>query len=176
MAYAAASDVAALCKNILAGASNFSAATCPTLDAVEEWLSSGCAVIETHLRAHGYQGADLGTAAYGWLGDLNALYAAARVELSRTNLSLAPGERTRGQVFDEMFWRGLNRLSDLLEGDMTEAGLVRSGTAPELYVGGVSESDKLTWDTDTDRVRPRFYRGMLGFPGTALYESTTSAS
>jgi hypothetical protein len=126
-------------------------------------MSSGCSVIESFLGSLDYDmPAGAGAAVYKWLTDLNALYAAARVELSRTNISVGPGERTRGQIFDSMFWRDLKGLGEI---DLTTAGLTRR-TGGQLYVGGTSQDEKDTWDTDTDRVPPRFRRGQFDFPGT----------
>jgi hypothetical protein len=172
MAYSSASDVVGWCHNVLGSASMFSEATDPTLGNVESWLSSGCAVIETQLQSWGYSVPVAATAgAYQWLKDLNTLYAAARVEMSRTNITLGPGERTRGQVMDEWFWRDLDRLQ---RRDLSTAGVSRSSTG-KLYVGGVSQSDKATWDQDSDRVKPRFRKGMFETPGTTR-AGTISAS
>jgi len=98
---------------------------------------------------------------YDWLADLNALFAAARAEMSRINVVLGPGERTRGQVFDEMFWDGLRNLSKM---NLSGAGATRS-TAGKLYVGGISEAVKDTYVDDTDRVKPRFSRRMFDTSG-----------
>ena len=104
-----------------------------------------------------------GTTAYDWLGQLNALYGAAYSEMSRTNVTLGPGERTRGQVYLEQFWAGLGKLCD---GDMTLAGLSRSSTAGILYTGGISITDKEGREDDSDRVKPKFFKGLGSFPGT----------
>ena len=99
MAYCSSSAVGALCQSIMSGASDFGASTSPALGTVNAWLSSGCAVIEAKLGEKGYGAPGSTAVGYAWLADLNAFFAAARVELSRTSFSLAPGERTRGQVF-----------------------------------------------------------------------------
>jgi len=161
-AYASASDVGAYCQNVLGGASNFSASSSPNVTAVSNWLNAGGAVLEAHMSGWGYDvpvGAT--TVVYNWLTDLNTLYAAARVEMSRSNVVLSPGERTRGQVFDEMFRDGLKRLKGM---DLSLAGATRSyGT---LYVGGISDADKSTVVSDTDRTTPRVTRSMFNLPGT----------
>ena len=163
MAYASGSDVAAYCTNILGGQTGFSYSSCPTISAVNGWLSSGCSIIESQLSGHRYSTpVGAGTAAYDWLKNLNALYAAGNVEMSRANVVLAPGERTRGQVFLEMFWK---QLEELCRGDLSLAGLSRSSYG-KLYAGGISVSTKQTYETDSDRVEPRFGRGMFSFPGT----------
>ena len=101
-------------------------------------------------------------AVYDWLENLNALYAAAMAETSRTNITLGPGERTRGRVMLEQFWNELKMLVTL---DLTSMGVSRS-TAGTLYTGGISESVKETYEEDSDRVSPKFIKGMFDFPGT----------
>lgn len=172
MAYASSSDVAILCQNILAGASNFSTSTSPTLAAVNRWLSSGCGVIETMLNGKGYSTpVASGTAAAEHLVDCNALFAAARVELSRTNVTLGPGERTRGQVFQEYFE---DCMESFFQSDLTLAGVSRQGSGV-LYTGGISISDKQSREEDTDRVKPRFNRGQFDTPGTITPNTTTAS-
>jgi len=171
--YAAASDVGSFCLNLLGNAgSTFTTATNPTLGAVNSWLTSGCAVLETQLGSHGYSTPVASTvSAYGWLTNLNALYAAARAEMSRANVSLRVGERTRGQVFDKMFWDELKRLLDM---DLTMAGISRSATGV-VYVGGISVADKDTHEDDSDRVPPRFTRAQFAFPETIRPDGTSAS-
>lgn len=163
MGYASASDVAVYCDNLIGGASTFDASTCPTLVQVNVLITSGCGVLHTHLNSWGYSTpVTAGTALYEMLMDLNALYAAARAELSRINITLTPGERTRGQVFDQMFWSGLERLQSM---DLSLAGATRASTG-KLYAGGISKDDKQDTIDDTDRVEPAFYRNMFLVSGT----------
>ena len=173
MAYASASDVGSFCLNLLGSAgSTFTTETNPTLEAVNSWLLSGCAVLETELGSHGYSTPVASTvAAYGWLTNLNALYAAARAEMSRANVTLRVGERTRGQVFDKMFWDELKRLLDM---DLTMAGIARSATGT-LYTGGISVADKQAKEGDSDRVSPAFQKNMFNFPGTIRPNVTTAS-
>ena len=173
MPYASASDVGTFCTNLLGAAgSTFTTATNPTLGAVDVWLSSGCAVLETKLGSSGYTTPVASTAAaYGWLTNLNSLYAAARAEMSRANVTLRVGERTRGQVFDKMFWDELKRLLDM---DLTFAGVGRSGTGT-LYTGGISVADKRTYESNSNRVSPRFERGMFDFPETIRPDGTSGS-
>jgi hypothetical protein len=160
MAYASASDVANLCRGLLNSASTFDASTSPTNTAVSVWLSSGCAILEAQLTAWGYTvPVPTSTIAYNWLQDLNTLFASARAELSRTNLTLQPGERTRGQVFNDMFWKDLGRLEDR---DLTLAGVTRDSTVL-VYTGGISVADKDAVVSNTDRVEPRFKREQHRF-------------
>jgi hypothetical protein len=163
MGYSSASDVASYTGNILAGQKTFTISTCPNLTQVNSWISSGCAVIESTLKDVGYGlPVPVSSEAYQWLKDLNALYAAARVEMYRTNLTLQPGERTRGQVFDEMFWDQLKKLKEI---DLSLLGVSRA-SAGKLFVGGISVASKQTYEDDSDRVGPRFNRGMFDFEGT----------
>lgn len=158
--YASASDVAQLCRNLLGSANAFSTSTSPTLDAVNNWLSSGCAFIETKLSALGYTTPVAATApAFSWLTDLNTLYAAARAEMSRINVTLAPGERTRGQVFQEMFDK---QLADLLKAELSGAGITKStSNGGTLFVGGLTQTSKDVWEDVADNIQPRFRRNQF---------------
>ena len=140
---------------------------------VDAWISSGCGVIESQLNGHGYSTpVASGTGAFDVLRDLNALFAAARVEMSRVNVTLGPGERVRGQVFDKMFW---DQLAMFMSQDLTLLGLTRS-TQGKLYVGGTSITEKQKQEKDSDRVEPRFHRGIGRFPGTIRPDSSTASS
>ena len=172
-AYSSASDVSALCQNIINTEDGFTTSTSPTLTEVNSWLTSGCAIIESRLSSAGYSvPPSATTAVYGWLAELNTNYAVSRAEMSRTNIILGMGERTRGQLFEKAFWEGLDRL---LKMDLSIAGLTKSNDAV-LYAGGISISDKDIYDSDTDRVPGRFRRGQFDFPGTIRAGDTISAS
>jgi len=164
VAYGSASGVARYCKNILGPEQTFSESSCPSIKDVKGWLSGACAVIETCLANRGYSvPVAAGNRVYDWLADLGELYGAARVELSRTNVTLGPGERTRGQVFDEQFW---NQLDRLCKNDLTQLGVGKSGTGARIYVGGISQTEKDRIIADTDLVAPRFSRNLFRFPDT----------
>ena len=170
--YCAASDVGILVQNILGGEPIFSTATSPNSKAVNSWITTGCAVIDTHLLAAGYAVPIASTTAlYGMLIRCNALFTVARVEESRTNMGLAPNERTRGQVFDEQFDDCLSTLTTM---DLTLAGATRTSIAP-VYAGGISISDKQANEADTNRVPPRFSRDQFAFPGTVRPGSGTAS-
>lgn len=172
MTYSSASHVAGLTQNLISGACNFSTSSSPTLAAVSNWLDSGQSVIDSYLSGHRYAvPVASGTQAFDWLENLNALYAAAMAETSRTNITLGPGERTRGRVMLEQFWNELKLLVSL---DLTGMGVSRA-SAGKLYVGGISEADKETYEEDSDRTSPRFSRSMFNFPGT-ISPGTDSAS
>ena len=171
MAYTSACSVARLCRNLLGQEKVFSQSSCPTLNDVNEWLSSGCSIIESTLAGCRYTvPVASGTTAYGWLSDVNALYGAGMAEMSRTTATVSTDERTRGQVFLEMFWTQLDRLCD---SDLSLAGLERANTGP-LYVGGTKHSVKRGWRQDTDRVGPRFWRG-LGRGDEVIYPTDSGA-
>jgi len=173
MTYCSASDSALLCQNLLSGASNFSTSTSPTLTAVNRWLSSGCSIINAKLAARGYDAPVSSAAtAYDWLTDLNALYGAAKAEQSRTNITVSSGERTRGQMFERSFWE---QLEELCKNDLTFAGLSRTSSG-KLWAGGISITDKETYESDTDRVAPRFATGLFGFDGTLSPAGLSNAS
>ena len=173
MGYASTSDVAALCNNILNGSSDFSASSVPTACQVQAWISSGCGILESTLAGLGYGVPVASTiGVFDILRELNALYGAARTELSRTNITIGPGERTRGQIFNQMFWDELGKMKAL---DLGMYGLSRSSTG-KLYVGGISNAEKQSIEGDTDRVQPRFKRGQFAFPDTLRPDTLTTAS
>lgn len=162
VAYASASDVAALCRNLLGESAEFSTSSSPTLAEVSTWLVAGRNTIETMIITRGYDVPIISTVPlYGMLQDMNTLYAASRAELSRTNVTLGPGERTRGQVFDEMFWKQLKQLESLNLSTMGATRTTTGGTTATLFVGGLTETSKDTMRGDSDTVQPRFRRGML---------------
>ena len=169
MAYASASTVSGYCRNLLGPDKIFTESSCPTLNSVDSWLSSGCSVIETVLAGAKYSTPVPTTSGvYGWVSELNALWAAAHAEMSRTNVTLSPGERTRGSVMYDYFWSELEKLVLGIGGngnDLTLVGLARTSVG-KLYVGGISISDKQTWESDSDRVGPRLFRGIGRFNGT----------
>jgi hypothetical protein len=170
--YCAASDVGILTQNILGGEPTYSTSTSPNIAAVNSWVTTGCAVIDTHLGGAGYAiPVASGTAAFGMLTRCNALFAAARVEESRTNITLGPGERTRGVIFDEHFQRCIE---SLLKMDLTLAGLTRTSTA-EIFAGGIKVVDKQTTEADSTLVKPRFTRDQFDFPGTLQPGNTTAS-
>ena len=162
MSYASASDVAAYTPNLLSQSDNFTDTTRPTRTQVERWLSSGCSVIEARLRAAGYSTpVGAGTVLYDQVSDLEAIFAAARAEMVRMSARVGATERTRSQMFKDMFDKELGKL---LGDDLSKAGLSHTS---DIYIGGISESDKDTDYEDTDRVQARFKRGAWRYPGTS---------
>ena len=173
MSYGTPTGVAGLVRNILSGAVDFSNSSSPALNQVEEWLSSGCSIIEARLSSAGYATpAAESSGIWGWLADLNNLWGASKVEFSRTIATVGPGERTRGQIFEQQFWQGLDRLCNL---DLTLIGLSRVSD-DAIYVGGTKDSEKDEWEQSTDRVKPRFFKGQFAFDETIRPNDDTSAS
>ena len=166
-AYASASDVSAYTFGLLGtDYPTFTTDTHPMLSQVNTWLSSGCSIIEAYLHSLHYATPIAPTTGiYSYIKDLNSLYAATRAELSRTTATVQLGERTRGQIFDKMFWDQLNGLKDI---DLTAMGVEVSTTSRhgKLFVGGISQASKDSYVSDNDRVQPRFSRGLFDFPGT----------
>ncbi len=109
---------------------------------------------------------------YGWLADLNNIWAASKVEFSRTTATVGPGERTRGQIFEQQFWAGLDKVCNL---DLTLMGLSRVSN-DKIYVGGTTDTEKDTWEEDTDRIKSRFFRGQFAFSDTIRPDDSTTAS
>lgn len=172
MAYCAASAVSALCSNLIKPSNSFTPSTCPTLSEVQQWMSSGCSLIELKLATCGYSTpAASGTVIYDHLSHLNTLYAAAWAHNSRMTATVTADERTTGDRYLMAFKKGLG---GLCENDLTLAGLSRVSSR-DLYAGGISVSDKQVRESDSNRVSPRFSRDMFDFPGTVDPSGTTAS-
>jgi len=173
MGYATASSIAKYCHNLLGSEPTWTVSTCPTKKQVDSFLSTGCAVLETILGGKGYTTpVASGTAVYGWLGHLEEMWGAAHAEFHRTNITLSPGERTRGMFFYEQFWMELDRL---MKQDLTMGGAGRSG-AGKIYAGGISIGDKQAVESNTDLVTPRFFRGVGRVPNTLDPQPSTAST
>lgn len=154
MAYASPSDVAAYCRNLLGPEPDFSDATSPNRTAINNWLSSACALINTQLASRGYGTIGATSMAYDLARDVSALYAAWQAERSRTTARVTNEERTRADMFKRDFTDQLKMMMSL---DLSQAGVTVTGKA---YAGGISVSDKDTQESDRDRVQPRFVKGI----------------
>ena len=167
MAYTSASAVEILTTNLLGASGSYDANTKPTLTAINFWLSSGCSHIEGALKSAGYATPiAAGNVLYDRVAGIEALYATAMAEMSRSNVRLGPGERTRGQVFLEEF---KDQLEDLVKKDLTQAGVGILGLS-KMYAGGISSADKTLVEDDSDRVTPRFARDLFRHPGAGTVE------
>lgn len=164
MAYCTTCQVYSHVFSLVKPASAFDTSTCPSLSDVENWMTTGCAVINTYLSGKGYGLPSSGTAIYEMLGQANALWAAALAEDSRTNARISADERTRG----DRFYRQYEKLMAMFDKmDLSRAGLTQTSVA---YAGGISRSDKDSVNSNTDRVPGRFRRGQFRNPeaGDAL--------
>lgn len=155
MAYASASDVSALTRDLIGSASGFDTGTCPTLTQVNAWLSTGCAVINATIGGYGYGAIPESSAAYGLAQQANALYAAWMAERSRSSARISTQERTRAEMFRSDYKMLMETLSDLNLGRM---GVTQTS---QVVAGGISQSDKDRVAADSDRVPDRFSRGMF---------------
>ena len=155
MPYASACDVAALTHNLLGNIPNFTTTTCPTLAQVNVWLTTGCAVINSRLASKGVSAIPTSSEAYGVAQQANALYAAWFAERSRISARVSKDERSRADMMKSDFDALMEVLLDL---DLSRMGVTQTSVA---YAGGISVSDKSTVQSDSDRVKPRFARGML---------------
>ena len=151
-------------------ASAFDTTTCPSLSDVEQWITTGCAVISTHLSGLGYGVPSSGTAIYEMLGQANALWAAALAEDSRINARISTDERTRGDRFMRQFDKLMERVAAM---DLSRAGLTQTSVA---YAGGISRGDVASVESNSDRVKPRFTRGRFSNPEAGHSDDYSSAS
>jgi hypothetical protein len=173
MAYCTTEDVFDMAVSLIGrGATRFDETTNPSERAIERWMTSGCAIIETSLRAHRYNAPPpIDTPVYDMLSELNALYAAARAEMTRAVATLDMGQRTKGQVLLQQFNDGLKSLCEM---DLTIAGATRSDQVGRVYTGGINAADK---DAQAANMIPsRFARGQFNIPGTIERSDLDSAS
>ena len=170
MAYCAASDVAALVRNLIPGASDFTTSTCVTSAQVSAWMSTGCAVIEAELGGLGYSAIPATSQAYGIAQQANAIYAAWMAERRFTTQAIAPGERTRADRFKEDFEFLMDTLKSL---PLSRLGVTQTSVA---YAGGISQSDKQTVASDGDREPARFFREQFRNPLDLYPRENPSAS
>lgn len=171
MAYASASDVAALTMNLVGGQYTYDVSTSPTITQVNVWLSTGCALIEATVGARGFGSIPPSSPAWGIAQQANALYGAWFAERSRTLARVSADERTRAEMFKKDFQETLKMLAEM---DLARLGVSQTSL---VYAGGISQADKDEVASDEDRVTPRFVRDMLtnyleGKPGTPDYAST----
>ena len=139
--------------------------TSPNLDAVEVWLSSGCGVLESTLASMGYSvPVATDTVLWSWLRHLNTLFAAAYAEMSRVNTTISAGERTRGQIYLAQFNDSLKNLQNMNLSAMGATENTAGGMT--MFVGGISNASKETYQQDSDRVKPRFFKGLFDMPDT----------
>lgn len=156
MAYASASDVAALCRNLIGSASTFDASTSPNVTQVNAWLSAGCALINTIIFGRNYSAAvQPSSPAYEFVGLANAQFAAWQAERSRTLASVQAAERTRADMFKKDFNDNLDLIKTLSLG---QAGVAQQSN---VYTGGISQADKQAEEANSDRVTSRFVRGQM---------------
>lgn len=158
MSYAAASDVFALARDLAGACTNFNASTLPASAQVDAWLSSGSNLIDARLGSVGYGSIPVSSTAYGFATITNALYGAWMAELSRIGATIAPGERNRADMFQSDFKFHLEMLAGL---DLGRMGVARTST---VKATGLFQSDKQVLESNTDRVPPRFSRGMMRHP------------
>ena len=159
MAYASASDVSSLVPHLIGStASEFNTSTSPTLTEVNAWLSSGSSIINAKIASRGYDAIGATSIAYEFARQANALYGAYMAERSRLSARVSKQENTRGDVFKSDFEDMLEMLVGL---DLSRMGVGRSLGPPTPYAGGISATDKEEYEADSDRIAPRFARGMF---------------
>lgn len=172
MAYAAASDVFAHVRSLIAPASAFSASTTPAEDEVTFWLSSGSSLIDARLAGAGYGPIPTTSAAFGLATVANALYGAWMAERSRVNAMISADERTRADMFKRDFEFHLEQLVML---DLSRMGVPRAAVG-RAFAGGISRGDKAARQADGDRVPSRFTRGQFGNPESLRPSGRLNAS
>jgi len=173
MAYSTCARVAALIPNLINAASSFdglASNVTPGSAALISFMSSGCALINTKLGAMGYSTpVGSGNALYDYLADIEANYAAYRAEMARSSPRTSQGERTRADMFRRAFQDGLKDL------EMMDLSRLSISKTESWYVGGISESEVDSVESNTDRVSPRFKRGQFDYQGAQIAPDTSAS-
>lgn len=159
MAYSTEERCAALIPNILNSALTFAGAAStirPNPAALTSFQSSGCSLIEAKIKSMRFT-PRTGTVLDDFLADIEANYVAYRAELARGSPRSAAGERTRSQHFKRAYEDGLKELEKMDLGYLGFSALSGDG----WYVGGISQAEKDSVASDSDRVDPRFHRGKF---------------
>ena len=124
-----------------------------------EFISSGCSLIHTKLNSLGYTVPVASSAGiYDFLGQLENWFVAWQCEAARSSARVSTRERSRSDQFKKMFYDGLESLGEM---DLTLAGVNQDTADPGWYVGGISDAEKRSVSSDTDRVKSRFRRGQF---------------
>ena len=171
MSYSSASDVASLAPHLVSGASTFDTSTSPTLNSVNAWLSSGCAIINSKLASIGYSAIPTNSAAYEFARQAEALFGAQMAERSRLSARVSDDENSRSGVFKKDFDSLLGMLVSM---DLSRMGVTRGNKPPANWAGGIDVTDKDTNADDDTIVQSRFKRGA--FRNVEVLEPLTSAS
>ena len=160
MAYATIQYVKSLCPLVFNRPTGY-----PDDAEITFWLNEGAAIIDAMIQSKGYTVPSSTGSAYPLMRNLNGFYAAAMVEQSRMAGSVAEGATSRGEKLEERFW---NRLEKFMRLDLSQMGMTHTS---EMYIGGISEAEKETVESDDDRIMHTFRRGQFANPGAG----TTSA-
>lgn len=158
MGYCSSSDVAILVPHMLNGTTDFGASTSPTATAVNSWISTGSAIINTKLASRGYDAIGTSSGAYGVATQINALYAAWWAERSLLSSRVSKMENSRSDLFKKDFYDLLDMLCEM---DLSQMGVGRGNRPPDNYAGGIDVTDKTNNEDDTSIVNPRFARGQF---------------
>lgn len=173
MAFSTCTMVAALIPNLINGASNLDGLgdLRPASSEIRQFMSGGCSLIVATLASLGFNAPAAGGALYDFLGDIEANYAAWRAELSRSSPRVAKGERSRADDFRKAYEANLRQLKDM---DLSMMGFTpKFSTGMGWYVGGISQAEKDSVESNTDRVQARFERDKFGNP--SLPNDTTTS-
>lgn len=156
-------EVQELCRHAARQDGRFTAATVPTLVAVERWLTTSYYWIAGQLRRHGFDTVQTNAVVLGILQQLNVYDACLKVEMSFPVESSSGEPNSRFQFF-------LDRREELLEmiGDGTLAAMgaeVVPNAGREPVLTGQFLSRKQLAEDNTDRTQHRVRREQFTYPG-----------
>ena len=159
MPFSTCTMVAGLIPNLLDGASDIEGTNDPTIrpasPTIVSFMSAGCSLIIAKVNSLGFNPPSSG-GLYDYLAIIEANYTAWQCEMSRSSPRTAKGERSRADDFRKAYEAALRQLDKM---DLSMMGLTLLNAAGAgWYHGGVSQADKDSVDSNTDRVDARFKR------------------
>jgi len=128
-------------------------------------------MINAKLASRGYDSIGESSGAYEFARQANALYGAYLAERSLLSARVSKQENSRSSIFKEDFDDMLEMLVAL---DLSNLGVTRGKAPPANFAGGIDKSDKQLTEDDTDRIRPRFGRGMFDNPEAEVPDTTNA--
>ena len=164
--------VESLCKQYTNGSNVFDGTSLPTLTEVEDWLTDGKAQVNLRLARYGYTKDQTDSDVVRVLMHLNALWAAAQIELSQASAGFTQDGSSRGELLLEQFNKQCKDTID--NSGFLDLGATKLTDLTEYATaGGIRYSDKETIENDSDIVPYAFTRDRFNFRGAKFQDRTS---
>jgi len=170
MAYGKVSGVAAICPDLLKGNSNFSSETNPTDAEVTLFLADVSAQMDVAFASIGFSTPVSGTALLAALDPISewgaALLAESGVLIESSSWDGAE-EESKPTHWKRLYDEAMERLLSFNGMALWILGATKAQAISRLaHVGGVSESERDTYESESDYIQSRFKSGMMEWQKT----------